>query len=93
MARVEGATIFLGDEDACSFCGDKADAYWAENEIVLVCVRCAERVLPSLMADALCGPRKTAPDVFRALQRCLTRFWYSTALQVWKRKETTDDET
>jgi hypothetical protein len=58
-----------GEECAvCSFCGDKAGAYWFANTVVAVCVPCGLHALPRLLADAVVGERADGAD---ALTRIL----------------------
>ncbi len=50
-------TVAAFGKELCDACGGKSDAYWSGRQTLAVCYRCAISVLPSLIADAMRGPR------------------------------------
>lgn len=72
----------------CSFCGSDATAYWRggsywrSGAFVGACGRCAETVLPALMADAA---DVFAPGPCRAARRAEVAFWKAMSLRLHRR--------
>src|SRR4051794_10337629 len=72
--------------DKCYLCGDLATGYWAGENRLHVCGRCAESILPKLIANCAinehafrCG---SAPnDAKRLIERVESRIWKAVAWQ------------
>lgn len=83
---VEATAGFLPGVDLskCHLCGDNPpQSYWQGHHAVAVCLRCAENVLPALLADAAVGEELlpvTRERIQRSLDAFVARYWRAATL-------------
>lgn len=81
------ASIVSGE---CSFCGEKATAYWHELSTISICPQCAVRILPALIADAIQFPIVLSYDSAKnVLVKVERNYWQAMASRLIAERKVT----
>jgi hypothetical protein len=74
----------------CVGCGHDVDhgGFWAENSHLTICLPCAERILPALLADSVIDaaiPGTEHIRMHRALETFTARYWEAVSCALTRR--------